>query len=1633
MKKVIILLIFLASGTWVSAQTLTLSLDTVNAHPGDSISIPLTTQNFLNVGSMTLYIQYSPSVLTFSHVTNWNDQLLPGIHLSNHSGNTLAIVWADINGANIPNGKIGDLRFKYLGGTSNLTFTTNSELTDIWGAAVNPPPVFYGGLVKLKLSVTASANPANICFGDSAQLGLSLSGGLGTADYFWTSDPPGFTSSLANPWVYPAVPTSYLIMATDGQDTAQAEIFVDVYDNIAPDPPANLFPANNSQSLSIPVLISWSPALNATAYDFYLWHEGQAEPATPTLSNLTNLNISLSTGLTYGTNYFWRIVSKNPCLSTPGQLMAFSTRHLPDLVVETLNAPATAYSGQNITATIRIKNQGLGSTQSASWSDHVFLSPDTTYENGIDIFLGSVPNLNALNAGESYEQTISFTLPQGISGYYYLIAKTDFYNNVAELTEGNNLGHNPDTFLITLSPIPDLQVTKIILPNSVFSGQALSLSWKVENKGTAATSVTQWYDRVYFSQDTALQPANASILGTIKHTGVLGVDSSYTLQHTFTAPEYILGRYFVYVVTDFYNDVYEHALENNNRLRSDSITVFLTPPPDLEVTSVSVPETASKNEYIQLSYTVTNVGGNPTSGYWYDRYYISSSLTLNTATAIPLDITYISQQLDPEESYTRNVYLKIPESMSGTCYLFVFTDATYRLFEHTFESNNILRSNPLQVLSPDILTDTLILPPGFNSGSSLQIPYTIANAGPGKLLDSWVDLLFISTYENYHPDSVSLCGSCVFNARALDSGQTFDTLMSITLPNGISGSYYVYVVSDYLNSIQEGTAESNNVYRSALPIPLTLSPWPDLQVAEILYSTDTLNAGLNLGLSYTVHNNGSGDALSTPFVESLYLSANPFSPVNLVQFGQVTHTLPIAAGSADTVEVSAMIPVHLTEGFYYVWIKTDATNSVYEHTDEDNNFSRGNPLYILPYPPVDLVCNILAAPLNAGSGQQISVRWKVENQGIAVTQNYWWYDGIYLSTDTVFNAGIDIWVQHFGASGWLPAGQSYIQNQTLMLPQGISGTYYLIAVADDHHWVLDPNFTNNAGLLRDQSGNPLPIEISATPPPDLVVTHMEAPDIIIAGQPFKVKYTIENQGTGNVTPLTWYEHIYVSVNFNASGLLSTLLSRSYGQNLAPGQAYTDSATVYLPAHFQGNYILITQSDYYNQVYEAGSESNNYFTKAIVVQQPPPADLSVVNINASPLVIIGQADNFTVSYKIRNNGLFPATGFMKDLIYLSADTSWDVGDYLAGSIEEHVSIGSGLDLPRTFSGTVSSLAVGDYFVIIRTDVMNNIFESNDTNNTGRTDITLHADVPELPLETLVNAELKDYLPLYYRIEIPALLSGEVLLIRMKADSVYGVNEMYLRYGNSPTRTEFDYAYSTPSYGNQDILVPFLQEGTYYLMVYGSTAQGNIQNIQLYAKKLNFEILSIQENSAGNTGSSTHKLTGSKFTPNMQVFLVKDNTTIEGTLRQFTDQSEVYVTFDLTGADTGVYHVVANKFCDGMAILGNAFHIESGQAANLVVNVLQPAAMATNGVNILQVEFTNAGNTDLIAPDCELLSLKNAPVSLTYQGLQAGLTSLILQMREPGGPPDILRPGMSGTIIVYIKASQALVFTLKLPNY
>jgi len=72
------------------------------------------------------------------------------------------------------------------------------------------------------------ADPAIICQGASTILQAIPSGGSGSYTYSWTSNPPGFTSTLQNPNVSPTVTTQYLVEVSDGSQIVSASVTVQV-------------------------------------------------------------------------------------------------------------------------------------------------------------------------------------------------------------------------------------------------------------------------------------------------------------------------------------------------------------------------------------------------------------------------------------------------------------------------------------------------------------------------------------------------------------------------------------------------------------------------------------------------------------------------------------------------------------------------------------------------------------------------------------------------------------------------------------------------------------------------------------------------------------------------------------------------------------------------------------------------------------------------------------------------------------------------------------------------------------------------------------------------------------------------------------------------------------------------------------------------------------------------------------------------------------------------------------------------------------------------------------------------------------------------------------------------------------
>ena len=252
------------------------------------------------------------------------------------------------------------------------------------------------------------------------------------------------------------------------------------------------------------------------------------------------------------------------------------------------------------------------------------VSANAVYGDADDQFVADFERNAILSVGGSYTRSERVSLPAGLSGQYHLFVASDANDAVYEYTfENNNATEAANLVSVRPAEFADLIVTSVSAPNSGSSGQPLAVSWTVLNQRAGMTNVSTWLDRLVLSADTILGNADDVLLGTYAHSGGLAGGASYTQSADVVLPNGTEGTRYVFVVTDATGSVDEFLLENNNTAQSNAIAVSLTPPPDLQVTSITQPSAALSAGSIAASWTVSNLGTAAAQGNWIDRVYLS--------------------------------------------------------------------------------------------------------------------------------------------------------------------------------------------------------------------------------------------------------------------------------------------------------------------------------------------------------------------------------------------------------------------------------------------------------------------------------------------------------------------------------------------------------------------------------------------------------------------------------------------------------------------------------------------------------------------------------------------------------------------------------------------------------------------------------------------------------------------------------------------------------------------------------------------------------------------------------------------------------------------------------------------------
>ncbi len=1288
----------------------------------------------------------------------------------------------------------------------------------------------------------------------------------------------------------------------------------------------------------------------------------------------------------------------------------------PDLIVSEITAPVESLSGQPIEINWTVKNQGAA-TAEGTWYDYVYLVNTATSATQ---YVGIFEYSGSLAAGASLNRTQSYGVPLSLTGNYRVVVTTDFYGQLAEGTqnESNNTTTDDRPISLQLAPVPNLQVTGVTAPSTAFSSQETVVQWTVKNVGTGATNAPVWYDRVYLSLDTTYDNTD-TYLGEAVNPSYLNPNDSYSNSLTVTLPRGIDGNYYFLVQADVYNYVTEVGNEGDNWGSGGPTDVNLTPPPDLQVTAVNAPNGAFSGQPMNLSWTVTNAGtGRTLETAWYDRVFMSADATLDAGDR-NLGTFYHSGALNAGANYTGSATVNLPTGVAGSFFFFVQSDIYNNVYEHVFENNNsgydTTATNITLTPPPDLEFESLTIPNNARSGSSLSINYRVTNFGATETPNYyWTDTFYLSSDNQLNTATDINLGS-VGQYGILYPGDGYDRTANFALPNTLTGTYYVFGVTDSGDQVFE-LNNVNNVTQSINQVQIVSQP-ADLVVTNATIPT-TGEAGKAISVQWTVKNQGTGDTIVNSWSDRLVVSNDEvLGDADDLTLASFTRTGLLAPNGTYSRTESVILPFTL-EGNYQLFVVTDSANSVYEGSNEGNNASSAFPLTISRDTP-DLQVTSITLPNTVTPGQPLTLNWTVANLGVGRTNSNYWYDQVYLSLDKNVS-GDDINLGSVYRSGALEPSASYSATGTFSLPVNLNGSYYVLVQTDRDNNVIEGAFENNNVLASDSTSGggsgtgTLPI--TPAPSADLAVTAVDAPEQGIAGQSLSLTWTVVNNDAN--TGQSWYDAVYLSRDQVFDRNSDVYLGyRNHTGGLNAGDSYTATQSFNIPRGLGGRFYAFVVTDGGNAVYERLGEINNVnydgFSTEIII--PPPSDLVVTNIATPSSGIPGQ--NISINYTVQNQGTDTAYGSWKDSVYLSQDTQWDVSDALVGQVNHSGDIASGASYTGVLNGVVPGVNLGNFYVIVRSDILNQVSEVNEGNNVGVSSSKITLDVEELGLETPDTGNLGQGQSVYYRFDAQV---GQAIRLSFDSSNNQSFNELYVSYGKMPSRGQFDLTTTQPFNADPEIVIPIEKTGTYYVLAYGDQVSGS-PSYQILAQDIPFSITKVNTDTIGNFGEATLEIYGAKFIEGTTFqLLASDGSVIEAEQVYLENSTLAYVTFDLFDDPIGLYDLKAKHSDGSSVILADSITVQTATGYDLNSNITGPEEVRPGRNYIFNVNYGNEGDTDAIAPLLIIESVTNTQVGTTLKGLSSSGPLHLLGVSNEG-PQGILRPGDLNTLPIYFNSS------------
>ena len=1392
-------------------------------------------------------------------------------------------------------------------------------------------------------------------------------------------------------------------------------------------------------------------------------------------SRLYDVVISTPTGQNVMNSFWWQYIF---------------IKSMPNLHVVSLDC-SEPVAGQPLTVKWKVRNDGRGSTENVSWKDYVWLVPNISVGTSMtgSKLLKAIDNVAALSPGESYEKTVNVMLDERIYGNYDLVVTSNMYgaNNIdfsatggkapvpydpenanygflmakgnssyVTVDEENEYDGQSDNFFykrinIQVPPLPDIQVPRVVAvvdnsdsdltpspinsaglasSSAFYSGKKVKVTATISNKGGADVNGTLINNILYISNTPELDSGKTLRLSS--HSMNLTVKAGGTVadEFTVTIPYDWYGDTYFIVDADVDDEVYELANTKNNSGASDLISTLLTPGADFEPYDLNIPNNISSGKTFDVCYSVRNIGpGVPFSNSWKDKVYISSKNTGIDDSAKLLGTfsqngTYIMNNNSYEyqgDKYKSNRSVSVSGLKSGTYYIYIKVDADNSIMEYDGEQNNVIMSKAVQLSDPDLTVEIVsISETTLSTNDKVAITWKLMNTGTADIQNASISDGFYASSNANGYNGISL-GKSTNNVSISAGGEkTLRTNLTIPKNSQLNGTRYVYVKTNIENTIPESNTANNTsssiskqfVYAedpTTLIVNGTNLTISDLSVAS------TVIPGKSLSISYNVKNTGSL-SIDKEVKQEIFISKSSdwdSSTKPLTVSGTLPTIFGLKAGTSVTAHCNITIPADMKGGQYYLFAIINNDKVVVEKKYDDNQAK--TPIFLNGNLPNLKVTN-LSVPTTIMTSEKTEVSWTVNNTGTWEVDNF--NCEVYLSTDASLSTNDKMLASVYSRK--LAKNEKENLKATIELTDDVVGARYIIvkAVASNTEESTTDDNIQSQQFISNQS-----------PLPDLFISDLSTEGILRGGQPVTIKAKVTNTGDNPTRIDKWTEVFYLSEGYTLDVSKAIKLgSKTHVGTLEKDASYEIKTDFTIPSTAKGYYVLFAISDGTNALIEKNKE-NNQTKMTIYVEDPSdtPAELVVTKITVPSRIMAGKPIN--ISYNIVNQGEYDAKGTLRDVLYMSKDNKWDENDMMVGVVTGSVDMGAGTEITRNVTGRINNIPEGNYYLIVRTNSTHSIAESDYNNNQTITNSASSVTFQTLCLGSSVIINTSGL----YKIPLHSGLSGKTIGLYLSSPENTSAG-LYASYESVPSTARYDRSASDIESSEQELLIPDIQEGNYYILAQDNAAVSRSLNefviedeedlsetiMTLSAHEVKFGATTLGITEGGTNGWISTDIHGALLDSIMDFRLVREGEMIPAESITFYDQTSSKATFNLNDATTGNYDVVSELPDGTMATLPNGFKIIPGTNVALGVKLDAVNHSRVDGYAPVNIAYANGGNTDIVIREL-LLTITGGYLSKTIKGFEEKLTELHIK-------PDVgqdnrgfvtISPGMQETVNYYFK--------------